>query len=96
MSKVFSAFYAERDLICPAVRRKRRIDDRTRRDRTENRNRAFQLQLPKLIDAYMQHIYNRDHDTASSKPSEEDSGEDGATRAHTIHVVDMHGMSPNF
>ncbi len=35
-------------------RRKKYEDVRTRRDRVENRNEGFRLQLPRIVDAYLE------------------------------------------
>lgn len=74
-------------------RQKRRVDDRTRRDHTENRNLGFLYQLPRLIDVYMHWSYHQNTSCGEAwEASGEDSDTEGSMKTHSIRVVDMYGM----
>ncbi|KAF7976958.1 hypothetical protein HWV62_5018 [Athelia sp. TMB] len=62
--------------------KRRRVDHRTRRDRNERRNRAFQAMAETLADAFMQWDYAQTHEHA---PVEPELGE----RSIPIRVIDL-------
>ena len=66
------------------ISRKRRIDHRTRRDRAERRNRAFQQMAEALADAYMAWDYEQTHGDASVQPELGD-------KSQSVRVIDLFG-----
>ncbi|KAG6826234.1 hypothetical protein H0H92_000618 [Tricholoma furcatifolium] len=70
-----------------ADRRRRRKDERTRRDRTENRTRAFQEQLEGMTDAYLQWASFNGVNAWGSAPASSQTGlEKGSI---VVHVMDV-------
>ncbi|KAG6826205.1 hypothetical protein H0H92_000724 [Tricholoma furcatifolium] len=71
-----------------ADRRRRRKDERTRRDRTENRTRAFQEQLEGMTDAYLQWArFNGVNAWGSAPASSQQGFEKGAM---VVRVMDVY------
>ena len=58
-----------------SLRNIHRVDHRTRRDRTEKRNEAFNKQMPAIVDAYMDwslQYADRDNPLPDPEPSPND------------------------
>jgi hypothetical protein len=63
------------------------VDHRTRRDRTEQRNKAFDAQMPVLVDAYMDWtVQNADRDNPLPDPTP--SPNDGE---YSVRVINLFG-----
>ncbi|KAJ7075097.1 hypothetical protein B0H15DRAFT_956756 [Mycena belliarum] len=72
----------------PSRRARRAEDWRTRRDRTETRNRAFDSQMPELVSAYIRHCAEGE---MPARPMSDEVREALAEEIYTIQVVDMFG-----
>lgn len=59
---------------------------RTRRDRTEQRNKGFASQWPAMVDAYMAWSAEQGETGVAGTPKERGTESDGAVK---IRVVDM-------
>jgi len=69
-------------------KKKKRVDYRTRRDRNENRNKDFAVQISALTDAYMAwDMYHADSTTPA--PGQDSCG------SYPIHIVDLFSKHPS-
>ena len=67
--------------------KKKRVDHRTRRDRQENRNKDFRMQMSALADSYMAWDMHR-ADGAGPTPEQDSCG------SYAIRIVDLFSKHP--